>query len=209
MRSYVILLLATVLLAIAHSLCQGATINNLVATDTDVAAAATCSNCPQGNLCCNDLNNNQERPTCYNPSTHQCNNGNRICPLNHLSCGKACYMPSAYQCNSGDRLCPLGYQSCGESCYSPFQFACSNGQLVNHCVPGVCQNLACCPSNGICYNPNHFQCTNEGLFIKCFGIPSNDPSVCMGHGTCDGLNHCVCTGGWSGNSCYIPPPSPQ
>ena len=139
------------------------------------ACAGACTNCGPNDGCCNDLNNNGGNPTCYNKDTHQCNNGNRLCPLYNLSCGP--------------------------DCYSPYWYACANGQLVNKCVvPGSCGNLACCPVNAGCYNPNHFACTNDGLFVKCFGIASNDPSVCMGHGTCDGLDHCVCKDGYTGNS---------
>lgn len=166
----------------------------------------TCTNCGPNDGCCNDLNNNGGRPTCYNKATHQCNNGNRLCPLNFLSCGLACYSPASYQCNSGNKLCPVNFLSCGDACYSPSQYACVNGQLVNQCVPGACGQLLCCPVNGGCYNPNHFACTNEGLFVRCFGIPSNDPTVCNGHGTCNGLDICVCRDGYTGPNCFVPPP---
>lgn len=86
----------------------------------------TCSHCPPGDLCCNDLNSNGGRPTCYNRSTHQCNNGNRLCPIGHLSCGRACY--------------------------NQFQYACVNGRLVNNCVPGACGALSCDPLTGQCFD---------------------------------------------------------
>lgn len=166
-----------------------------------------CSHCSPGDQCCNDLNNNNGGPTCYNPTTHQCNNGTRLCPLNHLSCGKACYLPSQYQCNSGNRLCPLGFESCGSSCHRPYDFACINNEtLVNNCVPGECYPLSCCPVNGRCYIQNVFICTNQGLFPICFGIPSNDPTVCNGQGACLGFNSCTCTEGWTGVQCTIAPP---
>ncbi len=52
-------------------------------------------------LCCNDLNNNNGNPVCYSPTTHQCNGGNRLCPIGRFSCGKDCYDPNTYDCNGG------------------------------------------------------------------------------------------------------------
>ncbi len=137
--------------------------------------------------CCNDLNNNNGNPTCYNPALFQCNGGNRLCPKGRLSCEKACYDPAVYSCVN-NQLVPAGTQP-------------PNRCSVNN---GGCNNLACCEYGGGCYNPNHQACTPNGLVWTCFGVPANSPSVCGGHGQCVGLNACQCDPGYSGYSVCIP-----
>ncbi len=145
-----------------------------------------CKNCAHNEGCCNDWNNNNGKPTCYSKLTHQCNGGYRLCPKNHLSCGKDCYNPREYYCYE-HRLVPISDSKCKH----------------HHKDRGGCGNKLCCHTerDDPCYNPNLQKCTPHGLIYKCFGYWANDKEVCSGHGECKGYDECKCDHGFSGKKC--------
>jgi len=102
----------------------------------------------------------------------QCGASDRCC--SDVNNGALCYDPSSYDCVNGDKLCGKGEGVCAGSCYDATQYTCTeDGQLVqgtpssnplfcgsfniNPCQEGQ----SCCEND--CYDPNNFVCLNYTL----------------------------------------------
>jgi len=124
--------------------------------------ASSCDNflCGASDLCCSDINNGA---VCYDPSSYDCVNGDKLCGKGEGVCAGACYDTTQYTCTEDGQLVQ-GTSTSNPLFCSPFN--------INPCQVGQ----ACC--EGTCYDPNNFVCLNNTVCPNGNSICGNGDFTC-------------------------------